>query len=364
MSQKTPPTRQPAPRASAPRESLLRRLPRGSGRWFLLGAAILAAGVALQLLWPGGFPLEGEAGSRGGVSEIHGAGPIRINELMSKNNATLADENGLTPDWIEVANIGPDAVNLYGYALARDARAANVFRFPDLTLEPGTCAVVFADSTPGESAVNAPFNLPSAGGSLLLFNRKGTEIDSVTFPALAADVAYARVGESAWEARETATPGLLNTEENERARRTPDASVGVEITEVVAGNTRYAPDAKGQCYDYFELHNTTGAALDLSGWFVSDDPARPVKWRLPEGFALQADEYRIVYASKLDRADPDAPHAGFGLSSGGEAVLLSDATGALVDLVEYGRLEADTAWLRHADGTWSAGTPSPAAAND
>ena len=369
MSQQKAPAPAPQPRrpAAAPapvrRNSLLSRLPDRSWMLFAAAAVIVAAGVVLQLIWPAGYSLKGGAQAAQGVSEIHGSGPIRLNELMSKNDSTLADENGLTPDWIEVANIGGSAVNLYGYALAQNAKAANVFRFPDLTLQPGECTIVYADSTEGESPNHAPFKLSSQGGSMMLFNRKGTEIDSVNYPAMSSDIAYVRTGQASWEMSESATPGLLNTDENYQALRTPDASRGVEISEVLASNTQYGPDENGAYHDYFELHNTTGAAIDLSGWFVSDDASRPVKWRLPDGLVLQGGEYRLVYASKLDRADAANPHTNFGLSSGGEAVVLSDDKGALVDLVEFGQSETDVAWVKGADGSWQSGTPTPGAGN-
>ena len=101
--------------------------------------------------------------------------------------------------------------------------------------------------------------------------------------------------------------------------------------------------------------------MDLSGWFLSDDPARPVKWRLPEGFVLQPGEYRVVHASKLDRSDAAAPHTNFGLSAGGEAVVLSDARGQLVDSVQFGPSQTNVAWHRQADGTWAQGEPTPGA---
>ena len=104
--------------------------------------------------------------------------------------------------------------------------------------------------------------------------------------------------------------------------------------------------------------------MDLGGWFVSDVMGQPIRWRLPDGFVLQPDEYRIVYASGLDRVDAEYPHTNFGLSSEGEAVLLADDRGRVVDCVEFGLLKTDQAWLKQGDGTWTTGTPTPGAANE
>ncbi len=332
----------------------------------LLGIAllVLAIGVALHLLLPGGFSV-GAGGAvevTSAVSEIHGSGPIRINELMGSNDSTAVDENGASADWIEIANIGDRAVNLKGYSLAKNERATNVFEFPDHTLEPGQCAVVFADSVLKQNAgetYHAPFRLSSQGGSLMLFNASGTAIDSVNFPAMTADMSYARQDQSVWTVSGMATPGMLNTTENYTALHQSRNDTGVEITEVVASNTKIIADENGEYHDYFELHNATGAAIDLSGWFVSDMVGRPTKWRLPEGFVLQAGEYRIVYASGLDRADAAHPHTNFGLSSEGEAVVLSDNEGRAADRVEFNLIAENTAWLRQADGSWVSGAPTP-----
>ena len=359
---------QPA-RPAAPRSAAQSRLPYDFMRLTGIAILVFALGVAAHLLWPNGYSVNGGNGAvevSSHVSEIHGEGPIRINELMSSNDGTAVDENGMTADWLEVINVGSREINLEGYTLAKNANAANVFKFPDHTLQPGECAVVFADSTLAQEAgkvYHAPFRLSSQGGSLMLFNASGSAIDSVNFPAMTADMAYARQDQSTWTVSSMATPGMANTVESYTALHQPRTDSGMEITEIVSSNTKTLADENGEYYDYFEIHNTTGAAIDLSGWFVSDTVGAPTKWRLPEGFVVQAGEYRVVYASGLDRGDAGYPHTGFGLSSEGEAVVLADNTGRVVDRVEFGLLGEDTAWKKAADGSWSSGTPTPGAAN-
>lgn len=360
----TRPTAQPRPAVYAPS-----RLPYDFARLVGVGVIVLALGVAAQLIWPNGFSIganNGAVEASVAVSEIHGSGPIRINELMSSNDSTAVDENGMTADWLEVMNVSDREVNLAGYSLAKNQNATNVFEFPNHVLQPGECAVVYADSTIQQSegsAYHAPFRLSSQGGTLMLFNASGTAIDSVNFPAMTADMSYARQDQSNWSVSSMATPGLDNTAESYTLLHQARTDSGVEITEVVTGNTKTLADENGEYYDYFELHNTTGEAIDLSGWFVSDAVGRPTRWRLPEGFVLQAGEYRVVYCSGLDRADTSHPHTSFGLSSEGEAVVLADSTGRVADSVEFGLLGDDAAWKKAADGSWSTGTPTPGAAN-
>lgn len=355
------------PQASAPSRRQM-RLPYDFARLVGIGLLVIALGVVGQLIWPNGFSVgeKGAVEASSAVSEIHGSGPIRINELMSSNDSTAVDENGVTADWIEVMNVSGNAVNLAGYTLAKNQNAANVFEFPDHTLQPGECVLVYADSTLKQTAgatYHAPFRLSSQGGTLMLFNASGTAVDSVNFPAMSADMSYARQDQSTWKVSSMATPGLDNTAESYTALHQARTDSGVEITEIVSSNSQTVVDENGEYYDYFELHNTTGAAIDLSGWFASDAVGQPTKWRLPDGFVLQPGEYRIVYCSGLDRADASYPHTNFGLSSEGEAVVLSDNTGRVVDRVEFGLLKKDVAWMKSADGTWTTGTPTPGAAN-
>lgn len=344
------------------------RMPHDIAMLVGIGILVIALGVVGQIVWPNGFSIHGggavEAASA--VSEIHGSGPIRINELMSSNDSTAVDDNGLTSDWIEVMNISGNPVNLSGYTLAKDQRATNVFEFPDHTLQPGECAVVYADSTLKQNAgaiYHAPFKLSSQGGTLMLFNASGTAIDSVNFPAMTADMSYARQEQSVWNISSMATPGMNNTEESYAALHQARSDVGVEVTEIVSSNIVTLADENGEYYDYFEVHNMTGSAIDMSGWFVSDTVGRATKWRMPEGFVLQAGEYRVVFCSGLNRADAEHPHTNFGLSSEGEAVVLADAEGRVVDTVEFDLLKEDTAWTKAADGSWNSGVPTPGAAN-
>ena len=331
------------------------------------GAVIVALGLALQLIWPNGFPLETSAAvKQESVSEIHGSGPVRINELMSANAGTLLDGAGESSDWIEIMNVSGRAVDLAGYSLGKSEHAANVFTFPAHRLEAGEAVIVFADSTLKSEAggeYHAPFRLSSRGGTLMLFNPGGSAIDSVNFPALTPGSVYARQEQTVWSVSDQPTPGLSNTSESYQLLRQPMSDAGVEITEVMASNTKYAPDANGQYHDYMELHNATGETIDLSGWFISDSLEKPAGWRLPDGFALQPGEYRIVYCSGLNRSDANEPHADFGFSAEGEDAVLANPQGRIADSVTFDLLHTDLAWVKQGDGSWIESTPSPNAAN-
>ena len=69
---------------------------------------------------------------------------IVINEVMSSNTRTIYDEDGDTPDWIELYNHGSEQINLNGYYLSDDLLNAKKWQFGNAQLNPGEYLVVFA----------------------------------------------------------------------------------------------------------------------------------------------------------------------------------------------------------------------------
>ena len=368
------PPRQPAqaaPRAnSAPKPKRTPigppygRLPRGLAPLIAVCAVVLALGVALQLGLPDGFALKARKTVEpevARISEIHGDGPARLNEIMPANGGVMVDAAGATSDWIEVANVGNRPLNLNGYVLARSAKAGNVFVFPDVILQAGECALVYADGSLqaelGEE-LHAPFRLSSSGDVLMLFNTADVAVDTVNIPPLNEDEAYVRVDRDTWTASAQATPGLLNTDENYRAMNSVVQGSPIQLCEIVASNTKYAPDKGGVFHDYVVLRNTSDAAADLSGWYLSDKPKLNRLWRFPQGTGIPGGGTLLVYCSGLnDVEDVTRPHTSFKLSTEGETLTLSNANGQPVDTVTYDLLRTDAAYLRNGDG-WSVGEPT------
>lgn len=343
------------------------KLPRGFVPLVGVCTLILVAGLLLQALMPNGFVLTGQKDKAerpvaAQVSEIHGDGPIRLNEIMSANGGVLVDDNGQTPDWVEVANISSRPVNLQGYVLAKNAKAGNVFVFPDMVLEAGQCVVVYADSTlqeDGSGELHAPFRLSSGGDVLMLFNDADVAVDTVNIPALSENMAYVRVDRDHWTISEQPTPGMLNTEENYRTLTSVVQSSPIQLAEIVASNTKLRADESGVFHDYVMLRNTSGDAVDISGWYLSDTPRLPRLWKFPQGVVIPGGGTLVVYCSGLNRVeDPNHLHTSFRLSSEGETVTLSNAQGQPVDSATYDLLHTDEAYMRGPDGSWGVGTPT------
>ena len=70
-------------------------------------------------------------------------GKLRITELMVKNRTTLRDEDGDFPDWIELANVSDETLDLTGCRVA-DREGRRGWMIPGGHLEPGERLVIFA----------------------------------------------------------------------------------------------------------------------------------------------------------------------------------------------------------------------------
>ena len=145
------------------------------------------------------------------------------------------------------------------------------------------------------------------------------------------------------------------------------AVAAVAVNELMASNKTTINDPQGDADDWIELTNTTGAAIDLGGKYLSDDLADPKKWQFPAGTTIAAGAYLLVWADD-DNGDSPGLHTNFKLSAKGEAVVLSDtdANGnTLMDAVNFAALGEDEAYGRMPNGSGSFRTLSatPGAAN-
>lgn len=103
------------------------------------------------------------------------------------------------------------------------------------------------------------------------------------------------------------------------------------ITEFLAENDRGLRDADQQRQDWIEIHNPGPGAVDLSGYYLSDDPLLPQKWAFPPR-VVEAGGFVTVFASGPGAASgPGELHAGFKLNNQGGWLGLSGPGGYLQD---------------------------------
>ncbi len=110
-----------------------------------------------------------------------------ISEISAAGNTTYEDENGDTPDWIEIYNPTTTAIDLSGWHLTNAAALPNRWTFPAVSLPRGARLVVFASAKNRAAAgarLHTDFKLPAAGGYVALTKPDGTVVhEFAPYPA-------------------------------------------------------------------------------------------------------------------------------------------------------------------------------------
>jgi len=121
------------------------------------------------------------------------------------------------------------------------------------------------------------------------------------------------------------------------------------INELMASNDETVSDEAGEFDDWIELYNNTNATINLEGYFLSDDENNLLKWPIPNGTTIAANDYLMVWADDDD--EQGAFHANFKLSSNGETLFLINANGEIINQVEFDEQGTDLAYARIPNGT-------------
>lgn len=140
---------------------------------------------------------------------------IAINEVLSSNQSTLADEDNSFEDWIELYNYGNSTISLNGFGLSDDTGTPFKWVFPNVSLAPGQFLLVWASdkkrAVPG-SPLHTNFKISASGEAIVLTRADSTQLDLVPAIALQANTSYGRQpdGTGAWKVFTTATPNAAN----------------------------------------------------------------------------------------------------------------------------------------------------------
>jgi hypothetical protein len=142
-----------------------------------------------------------------------------------------------------------------------------------------------------------------------------------------------------------------------------------QISEFMADNTLTLQDGNNNYSDWIELHNPNNTPLDLSGYYLSDDPAAQTKWQFPSGTVISPHAYLVMFADSASANNIYDPagylHANFGLNADGESLVLTAADGVTVvdAITNFPAQMADLTYGRTLDGQWKFLEPTPFAPN-
>ncbi len=108
------------------------------------------------------------------------------------------------------------------------------------------------------------------------------------------------------------------------------------ITEIMASNRVVLQDEDGDYPDWIEIHNPKSRAINLEGYWLSNDPDEPMQWMFP-GIVIEPGEHLVVFASGKNRSSPDREnlHTDFRINRSGDAVVFGHIDGRILDEIVF-----------------------------
>ena len=300
---------------------------------------------------------------------------VWLNEVLAVNTSGPLDNAGERAPYIELYNSDTNAVDLSGYHLTDSYSDLTRWEFPAGTIiAPKAFLVVWADGQSGQStsqALHTGFRLAATHGSVALVRHQGTPagpsvVDHLDYGAVSPNRSYGCFPDGEPMGRryfQFVTAGAPNNPE------VPELKV--TLNEFMAANASAVTDpADGDQDDWIELHNAGTEAVDLSGFYLTDDLTQWNQFRIPPGYGIPPGGFLLVWAD-AETGQNSIPngdlHANFRLAASQEQIGLFDPNGRMVDGVEYSNQADDTATGRFPDG--AAGpllildAPTPRSAN-
>ena len=140
---------------------------------------------------------------------------LLINEFVASNSEGIQDEDGDHEDWIEIRNIGTDAIELKWYGLTDREGDFHRWVFPDTTIQPGAFMIVWASGKdrriPGKP-LHTSFRIAQSGEPLRLSDVQGNMLDTVPPVYVPTDYSYGRYADETgdWVFFDEPTPGKPN----------------------------------------------------------------------------------------------------------------------------------------------------------
>lgn len=267
--------------------------------------------------------------------------PLWLNEVFPHIENGVRDSRGELEPWIELFNAGRAAVPLDGLHLSDSYSNPIAWAFPpQAVIQPGQFLVVIADGEPAEGSpdeLHAGFRLDPANGTVVLtrvLDGAVQIVDYLNYGDLAAGHSYGDLpdGQPFYrKAIPSPTPGIGNSN---------TAWPALLIHEWMADNAGFILDpVDAQAQDWFEIHNPTGQAVDIQGWYLSDSIDRPLAFKVPGGYRIPAHGFLLCWADgEPEQNMPQRPdlHVSFKLDKEGEAIVLSAPDGTRIDAIEFG----------------------------
>lgn len=129
------------------------------------------------------------------------------------------------------------------------------------------------------------------------------------------------------------------------------APTSLLINELMSDNAGVVFDEQNIPSDWIELWNGGNAGVNLSGFYLSDDAANPMKFELAGGF-MTPGQFKLLWADNEPLRGPE--HCAFSLDNDGEELRLyklEDGKPRLHDRIDFQALNENSSWGRNTDGS-------------
>ena len=257
---------------------------------------------------------------------------LRITEVMFSNKTVIQDHDGDFSDWIELENTGSAPCSPKGFWLSDNERNLKKWEFPDVTVLPGERLLVFCSGKDvKEGELHTGFSLNKDSESLYFSYPSGTLFQAVIPEQKMTDNLSLCLGEGDAYTTYDATPGFPNSDEGRLVfLAQDDRHGGLVFNEICPFNEHYH-FAMGGYYDWIELQNLSGQTLDLSNYYLTDDPNDPVKYPLPAETLAPGEYYMIFCSGERNLSRFAFCSFMFSLGAAGDELFLFNSQGNMID---------------------------------
>jgi len=329
--------------------------------------------------------------------------PIQLNEIVSINSNQFFDEDGDSPDWIEIYNPTQTTINLDGFGLSDNPNDISKWTFPPLQLDPYQFITIFASEKNRRGLVNQWdavidwsdnwYYWVGSSPPIANWEHPGTDIstwetgqsgfgygdgdDNTVLPQTIS--VFVRKEFEVLDSSNIAKAifhldfddgyiAYLNGEEISRQNLgAPGSTVafdepasGLHEAEIYSGGTpdyveinlNQTPIIQGQNVLAVEVHNFSANSSDLSCI-----PFLTLGYTNPLTNTNSPNPILEFPSSNL--------HTNFKINSNGETIYLSNSSEIILDSIEVGNLQPNTSFGRYLEGdSWYIfNTPTPGFSN-
>ena len=282
-----------------------------------------------------------------------------INEAMSSNNFSIQDNFDEYDDWIELYNAGSEPIDIGGYYISDDLMAPLKHKIPEtnpnLTTIPSKgYLLLWADNNPDQGVLHMAFKLGKTGEDLIIsqvVNLETLIVDVFNIPALDSDVSYGRFpdGEDDFFNFTISTPGQPNSGSGIPGPNT------LFINEFMAWNGSTYPNENNDYKDWIEIYNAGTSAIDLGGFYLSNDFSNLTKHQIPSNHpeltTVEPNGFIVFRADENIELGPQ--HLNFRLSRLEDNIVLSWLVSGnikILDSKSFGPQNIDISLGRSRDG--------------